>query len=141
MNAGVGGSRPTIPALAGAAAEQFADRIVVEDGNTRLTYAEIFEEARSFGAALAAAGIEPGDRVAIWAPNGARWVIALLGLSQAGAVLVPVNTRFKGGEAADILARSVAGLGDGFENQIEGLLIRFQLRRKASLVTDGGGVS
>ncbi len=73
-----------------------------------LTYAELFEEARSFGAALVAAGIEPGDRVAIWANNCTRWVVAFLGLSQAGAVLVPINTRFKGGEAADILARTRA---------------------------------
>jgi acyl-CoA synthetase (AMP-forming)/AMP-acid ligase II len=108
MNAGVGGSWPTIPAVAAAAAERFAKQIAVEDGKTRLTYAQLFEEARSFGAGLVAAGIEPGDRVAIWAPNSARWVIAFLGLSQAGAVLVPVNTRFRGGEAADILARSRA---------------------------------
>ena len=67
-----------------------------------------FDEARRFGAALVASGVEPGDRVAIWAPNSAEWIVALLGLFQAGAVLVPVNTRFKGGEAADILARSGA---------------------------------
>ena len=56
------------------------------------------------GHTVVAAGIEPGDRVAIWAPNSAEWVIALLGLFEAGAVLVPINTRFKGDEAADILA-------------------------------------
>ena len=44
-------------------------------------------------------GIEPGDRVAIWAPNCTEWVIAALGISAAGAVIVPPNTRFKGGEA------------------------------------------
>src|SRR5690606_1219062 len=41
-------------------------------------------------------------------PNSAEWVISVLGLFQAGAVLVPVNTRFKGAEAADILGRSRA---------------------------------
>ena len=45
---------------------------------------------------------------AIWAFNSAEWIVAALGLFQAGAVLVPVNTRFKGGEAADILSRSRA---------------------------------
>ncbi len=55
-----------------------------------------------------ASGIEPGDRVAIWAPNSAEWVVAVLGLLQAGAVLVPINTRFKGAEAAVILERSRA---------------------------------
>jgi acyl-CoA synthetase (AMP-forming)/AMP-acid ligase II len=108
MNTGVGESTPTIPAFAVAAAERFAERIAVEEGHARLTYAQLFEEAHSFAAGLVEAGVQPGDRVAIWAPNSARWVIALLGLSQAGAVLVPVNTRFKGGEAAEILARSRA---------------------------------
>ena len=98
----------TVPALAAAAAERFGPRLAVADGDTRLSYAELHEEARTFGAALVASGIEPGDRVAIWAFNSAEWVVAVLGLLQAGAVLAPVNTRFKGLEAADILARSHA---------------------------------
>ena len=49
-----------------------------------------------------------GDRVAIWCFNCAEWVVAVLGIFSAGAVLVPVNTRFKGAEAADILVRSRA---------------------------------
>lgn len=53
-----------------------------------------------------AMGVRPGDRVALWAPNSARWVIAALGILGAGAVLVPVNTRFKGQEAAYILDKS-----------------------------------
>jgi acyl-CoA synthetase (AMP-forming)/AMP-acid ligase II len=108
MNATVGGSTPTIPALIAAAADRFAERAAVEDSAGRLTYLELFEAARSFGAALIDAGIEPGDRVAIWANNCTRWVVAFLGLSQAGAALVPVNTRFKGGEAADLLGRTRA---------------------------------
>src|SRR4029077_1310065 len=75
-----------------------------------LTYAELVEQARRFGAALVASGIQPGDRVAIWAFNSAEWVVALLGLSMAGAVLVPINTRWKGAEAADVLRRSRARL-------------------------------
>ena len=61
-----------------------------------------------FGAALVAAGVEPGDRVAIWCGNCAEWTVAALGLFAAGAVLVPVNTRFKGAEAAVVLSRSGA---------------------------------
>ncbi len=110
MNRAVGGPGTTIPAITAAAATQFGERTAIEDGATRLTYAELAEEARRFGASLVASGIEPGDRVAVWANNRAEWVVAFLGLSQAGAVLVPINTRFKGGEAADILARSRAAL-------------------------------
>ena len=98
----------TIPAAAASAAERFGDRLAIVDGDTRLSYAELLDEARRFGGALVASGIEPGDRVAIWAFNSADWVVALLGLSMAGAVLVPINTRWKGAEAADVLRRSRA---------------------------------
>ena len=50
-----------------------------------------------------AAGVGAGERAAIWAPNCAEWMLAALGLLRAGAVLVPLNTRFKGGEAAYII--------------------------------------
>ncbi len=53
-------------------------------------------------------GIEPGDRVAIWAPNSRHWIVTALGLQAAGATLVPINTRFKGAEAAPLLARTKA---------------------------------
>jgi acyl-CoA synthetase (AMP-forming)/AMP-acid ligase II len=94
--------------MVASAAERFADREAVRDGDTTLTYAELDQAAREFGAALVAAGVEPGDRVAIWCGNCAEWTVAALGLFAAGAVLVPVNTRFKGTEAAVILARSGA---------------------------------
>ena len=58
--------------------------------------------------ALVASGIERGDRVAVWAPNSLEWIVAALGVTTAGAVLVPINTRFRGTEAAFILARSGA---------------------------------
>src|SRR5918994_3664273 len=102
------GSWVTIPAMARDTAERFGDRLAVVDGDTRLTWTGVHDEAQTFGAALVASGVEPGDRVALWAPNSADWIVALLGLLQAGAVLVPVNTRFKGVEAADILSRSRA---------------------------------
>ena len=98
----------TIPALLAASTERFGDHLAIVDGDTQLTYVELRETARTFGAGLVGAGVAPGDRVAIWAPNSARWVTALFGLSSAGAVLVPINTRFKGVEAAEILRRSKA---------------------------------
>src|SRR4051794_41526878 len=53
-------------------------------------------------------GIGAGDRVALWAPNGAEWMLAALGALSAGAVLVPVSTRFTGPEALDVISRSGA---------------------------------
>ena len=58
-----------------------------------------------------ALGIEPGDRVSIWAPNSAEWIVAALGIFRAGAVLVPVNTRFKGARGGrDPVAAAAPGL-------------------------------
>jgi acyl-CoA synthetase (AMP-forming)/AMP-acid ligase II len=98
----------TIPSLMARAAERFGDAVAVIDGDVRLSYRELFERAGTFAAALVAAEVRPGDAVAIWAPNGVPWIVAALGTWHAGAVLVPVNTRFKGFEAADILLRSRA---------------------------------
>ncbi|HXX89302.1 MAG TPA: AMP-binding protein, partial [Acidimicrobiales bacterium] len=99
----------SIPAMAAAAAERHGGLEAVVDGVAPpLTYEALAGEAAGFAAALVRAGIEPGDRVAIWAGNRREWVVAALGLWQAGAVLVPVNTRFKGPEAADVLGRSGA---------------------------------
>jgi acyl-CoA synthetase (AMP-forming)/AMP-acid ligase II len=78
----------------------------VVDGHLRLTYRELNAEVTRAARAFLAAGLTKGDRVAIWGPNSAGWLIAGLGLQRAGGVLVPLNTRFKGAEAAYILAKS-----------------------------------
>ena len=99
---------PSIPAMLDSTADRFAEMVAVRDGAADLSYAALARAAQTFGAALVEAGVEPGDRVAIWCGNCAEWIVAALGLFAAGAVLVPVNTRFKGAEAADILSRSGA---------------------------------
>lgn len=107
----------TIPAAVADAVERGGDREALVNGELRWTWRELGRHVDQATAAYLAAGIEPGDRVAIWAPNGAEWVVALFGLHAAGAVLVPLNTRYKGAEAADILARSRARIlvtVDGF---------------------------
>jgi acyl-CoA synthetase (AMP-forming)/AMP-acid ligase II len=91
-------------------AGRFGDLIAIRDGETQLTYAQLASAADEFAAALVESGLEPGERVAIWCFNCVEWVIAVLGVFAAGCVLVPVNTRFKGPEAVDVLARSKARL-------------------------------
>ena len=100
----------TLPALVADAARRHGDHEALVDGGRRLTYAELADEATTFARALMAWGLAPGDRVAVWAPNSAEWVVAALGILGAGGVLVTVNTRFKGAEAAYILATSGARL-------------------------------
>ena len=88
-----------------------------DGGTVRLTFDQLADEVASATRAIVANGIDRGDRVAVWAPNSAEWVVAALGAVGAGALLVPLNTRFKGAEAAQILAQSGARIlftVDGF---------------------------
>ncbi|MFL6238546.1 MAG: FadD3 family acyl-CoA ligase [Actinomycetes bacterium] len=98
----------TIPALIERAAERFADREAVVVGDLRLTFADLHAEVERAARAFTASGVAHGDRAAVWAPNSREWVVAALGLVTAGAVLVPVNTRFKGAEAAYLLEKTRA---------------------------------
>ena len=90
------------------AADRFGDAEAVVDGSVRFTFTEIVERIRCAAGAFADLGVGKGERVAIWAPNSAEWIIAAFGLLTAGGVLVPVNTRFKTEEAGDIIARGGA---------------------------------
>jgi acyl-CoA synthetase (AMP-forming)/AMP-acid ligase II len=100
----------TIPELVRSSARRYADAEAVVEGRTRITYAELGARVERAAAACIASGVEAGDRVAVWAPNSLDWITAALGAVSAGAVLVPLNTRFKGAEAADVLRRSAARL-------------------------------
>jgi acyl-CoA synthetase (AMP-forming)/AMP-acid ligase II len=100
----------TIPGTLTRAARLWPDASALEDGDVRFTFAELADAAEQAARAFIASGIEKGDRVAIWAPNGWRWEVAALGLQSAGAVLVTLNTRFKATEAAYVLEKSGAKL-------------------------------
>jgi len=100
----------TIPLLVADVGSRLAAEEAIVDRVRRLTFAELAEEASRVTRGLIAAGVTAGDRVAIWSPNSAEWVTAALGALGAGAVLVTLNTRFKGGEAAYILRASGATL-------------------------------
>ncbi|MDQ0581691.1 FadD3 family acyl-CoA ligase [Streptomyces rishiriensis] len=96
----------TIPGLVRWSAERYAETEAVVEGRTRISYAELGVRVERAAAACLANGVRAGDRVAVWAPNSLDWMVAALGAVSAGAVLVPLNTRFKGTEAADVLRRS-----------------------------------
>jgi acyl-CoA synthetase (AMP-forming)/AMP-acid ligase II len=89
-------------------ATRFGDHDAVVVGDRNVSAAQLSAMASDAARALLAAGIESGDRVAIWAPNSLEWIVAALGATTAGAVLVPVNTRFRGSEAGYVLHRSGA---------------------------------
>ncbi len=116
----------TVPAALRAAAAAHADRAAVVDGATTLTFRDLHAAVRDTARGYVALGLEPGDTVCLWAPNTWEWVVAGLAVTYAGGVLVPVNTRYKGEEVADIVERSGARLcvvADGFlgRSQVEEL--------------------
>ena len=118
--AGIGGAPPeqedpradviwgTVPRLVEDGAVRHGATEALVDGERCLTYAQLAPEVDRYARGFVAAGVAAGDRVAVWAPNCAEWMLAALGLLRAGAVLVPLNTRFKGGEAAYIIRDSGA---------------------------------
>ncbi len=98
----------TVPRLVEDAADRRPDAEAVVDGDIRLTYGELAQATLDVTRGLMASGVARGDRVAVWAPNSAQWIAAALGVLGAGGILVTLNTRFKGAEAAYILRASGA---------------------------------
>ena len=132
----------TIPGLIARAHQEFPDTEAIVDDGVRWTFAQLAEHVYQAAGAMIASGVEPGDRVAVWAPNGRQYVTAALGAVTAGAVLVPVNTRFRGDEAAWILRKSGARLlvtGNGFlGNDYVGMLREADPGLKPEIVTLAG---
>jgi len=109
----------TIPQVLDEIADRFSDHDALvtttaePSGTTqdrRLTFAQLRTEVRRAAAAMIDLGVKAGDRVAIWSPNTWHWVVACLATHHAGAVVVPLNTRYTASEASDILSRTEAPL-------------------------------
>ncbi len=101
---------PTIPAVAARAARLWDAAPAIEQNGLRMSFRELERACLRAAAAFIASGLSKGDRVAIWAPNIAEWVVAAIGAQTAGCVIVPLNTRLKGREAGFVLRRSGARL-------------------------------
>jgi acyl-CoA synthetase (AMP-forming)/AMP-acid ligase II len=100
----------TIPQVLDEIADRFSDHDALVTQDRRLTFAQLRSEVRRAAAAMIDLGVKAGDRVAIWSPNTWHWVVACLATHHAGAVVVPLNTRYTASEASDILARTEAPL-------------------------------
>ncbi|HEY1819996.1 MAG TPA: AMP-binding protein, partial [Trebonia sp.] len=89
-------------AAAGGAGEALVD---VPSGR-RWSYAELDADTDVVAAGLLAAGIGKGDRVGIWAPNCAEWVLIQYATAKMGAILVNINPAYRGHELRYVLAQS-----------------------------------
>jgi len=118
----------TLPQVVSQAALAHGERIAITDGDCQMSYAALDAARLRAGRAFLAAGLEKGDRIAIWAPNIYQWIVAAIGAQSVGGVLVPLNTRLKGSEAAYILRASGARLlfmvsdflGTSYPEQLQG---------------------
>ncbi|WP_371185503.1 AMP-binding protein [Thalassotalea maritima] len=93
----------TIAELATKVPEAYHGIVALQDEYRQIRYEQLSVTIAPIAKALIANGINKGDRVAIWAPNTIDWVLCALAVHSCGAILVPINTRMKGKEAAQVL--------------------------------------
>jgi len=101
-------STETLPLLLARGAAEYPQRQAVVEPDASLTYAELAKQSAARAAALVAAGVNRGHRVALQRPNGVDWVIDACAVMRTGAVLVPLSTLLKPAELQAQLA--VAGV-------------------------------
>jgi len=80
-----------------AKAQVYADQvaIVVRHQNIRWTYQELKKQVDTFAVSLMKLGLERGDRIGIWSPNGAEWLITQLATAKLGLILVNINPAYR----------------------------------------------
>ena len=85
------------------AADGSRQALVVAHQEIRWTYSELKVRCDAFASGLLSLGLEPGDRVGIWAPNCAEWLIAQFATAKAGLVLVNINPAYRLSELEHVL--------------------------------------
>jgi fatty-acyl-CoA synthase len=95
----------TIGAFLDGVAERDGERLALVACHQQLrwTYSELRAHSDAFAAGLLRLGLEPGDRVGIWAPNCAEWTVAQFATAKAGMVLVNINPAYRVGELEHVL--------------------------------------
>ena len=99
---------PTLGSLPERAAARWGAREALAFQGTRWTFADLHARVDTVAKGLLALGIEPGDKVALWMVNRPEWIDAMFAIMKIGAILVPVNTRFRTDDMAYVLGQSDA---------------------------------
>ena len=98
----------TLGDLVRRAGAAFGDRPAILLHDAHYSFADLAQRAEDKARLLAGAGLNPGDRVAVWFPNGVEFVEWAFGAALNGCVVVPLNTRLKQADAAHALEKSGA---------------------------------
>jgi fatty-acyl-CoA synthase len=104
-------AQPLLGDTIGEALDEVADRapaaeaLVVRHQHVRWTYGELRARADRFAAGLVALGLERGDRVGIWSPNNAEWVVTEFATARAGLILVNINPAYRVHELQYVLTK------------------------------------
>jgi fatty-acyl-CoA synthase len=77
------------------AAERWGPREALFHEGRRWSFIELETAVDAVAKGFIALGIHPGDHVALWMPNRPEWIFAFFALSKIGAVVIPINTRFR----------------------------------------------
>jgi fatty-acyl-CoA synthase len=83
-----------------------SDALVSRHQGIRWTYAEMDEQVERCARALIAEGVQKGDRVGIWAPNLAEWVVVQFATARVGAIMVNINPSYRAHELEFVLRQS-----------------------------------
>ena len=86
--------------------ERFPQKEAIVSGEQRITYGELRRQVARMARAFVALGVRKGDKVSIWLHNCPEWIMIQLALGKIGAILVPINTRFRVRELEYTLGQS-----------------------------------
>jgi fatty-acyl-CoA synthase len=100
--------KQTLGLLPERAARQWGPREALAFQGRRWTFSELHARIDALAKGLLALGIAPGDKVALWLVNRPEWIDAMFAIMKIGAVLVPVNTRFRTEDMGYVLGQSDA---------------------------------
>jgi fatty-acyl-CoA synthase len=88
------------------AARRWGEREAVVFGERRWTHAEFDREVDRVAKGLIGIGVEPGDKVGLWMTNRPEWLFSLYAVAKVGAVLVPLNTRYRADDVSYTVEQS-----------------------------------
>ncbi|HEY3911715.1 MAG TPA: AMP-binding protein [Stellaceae bacterium] len=71
------------------------DALIVRHQQLRWSWRELKQRVDAFAAGLVGLGLEPGERIGIWSPNNAEWVVAQFASAKAGLILVNINPAYR----------------------------------------------